>query len=149
MDQVLIDTNILVYAHQPAETAKYDRATWVVDTLAKNRSGRLSAQILAEFLNATTRGRHPILSIPEALHQATVLANAFPVFDLTAVIVLEAGRGVREHQLSYFDAQIWATARLNQVPAILTEDFTDGRRVEGVQFFNPFLPSFDLARWSS
>ncbi len=33
---------------------------------------------------------------------------------------------------SYFDAQIWATARLNQVPTIFTEDFTNGRRLEGV-----------------
>jgi predicted nucleic acid-binding protein len=148
MDQVLIDTNILVYAHQPSETTKYDRATRVVETLAESGAGRLSAQILGEFLNATTRGRRPILSIRDALRQATILADAFPVFDLTGLIVLEAGRGVREHQLSYFDAQIWATARLNQVPAIFTEDFTHGRRVEGVQFLNPLLASFDLAKWA-
>ena len=148
MDEVLIDTNILVYAHQASEATKYDRAKQVVETLARSGAGRLSAQILAEFLNATTRGRRPILSFREALHQAAILAEAFPVFDLTGLIVLEAGRGVREHQLSYFDAQIWATARLNQVPAIFTEDFTDGRRLEGVQFLNPLLPSFDLERWA-
>lgn len=34
-----------------------------------------------------------------------------PVFDLTLLIILEAGRGVRDHQLSYYDAQIWAIAR--------------------------------------
>ena len=44
--------------------------------------------------------------------------------------------------------QIWATARLNQVPTIFTEDFTNGRRVEGVQFLNPLLPAFDLTRWA-
>jgi predicted nucleic acid-binding protein len=148
MDQVLIDTNILVYAHQPSETTKYDRALQIVETLAENGSGRLSAQILGEFLNATTRGRRPILSVRDALRQATELADAFPLFDLTGLIVLEAGRGVREHQLSYFDAQIWATARLNQVPAIFTEDFTHGRRLEGVQFLNPLLASFDLAKWT-
>jgi predicted nucleic acid-binding protein len=148
MDQVLIDTNILVYAHQPSETTKYDRATQLVETLAENGSGRLSAQILGEFVNATTRGRRPILSVREALRQATKLADAFPLFDLTGLIVLEACRGVSEHQLSYFDAQIWATARLNQVPAIFTEDFTHGRRVEGVQFLNPLLASFDLSKWA-
>jgi predicted nucleic acid-binding protein len=110
--------------------------------------GRLSAQILGEFLSATTRGRRPILTMQEALRQVTLLGDALPVFDQTRLIVLEAGRGVHEHQLSYFDAQIWATARLNQVPTIFTEDFTNGRRVEGVQFLNPLLPAFDLARWS-
>jgi predicted nucleic acid-binding protein len=64
------------------------------------------------------------------------------------LVVLEAARGVRDHQLSYFDAQIWATARLNQVPTIFTEDFEHQRRLEGVQFLNPLLPEFALARWS-
>jgi hypothetical protein len=27
---------------------------------------------------------------------------------------------------------------------VFTEDFTNGRRVEGVQFLNPLLPAFDL-----
>jgi predicted nucleic acid-binding protein len=148
MDQVLIDTNILIYAHQPSEAIKNERALRLLETLAESGSGRLSAQILGEFLSATTRGRRPILSISDAFRQTTLLAEAFPPFDLTGLIVLEAGRGVREHQLSYFDAQIWATARLNQVPAIFTEDFTHGRRLEGVQFLNPLLASFDLAKWS-
>jgi predicted nucleic acid-binding protein len=148
MGEVLIDTNILIYAHQPSETVKYDRALRAIDTLMASGLGRLSAQILGEFLSATIRGRHPILTVHDALRQATLLAEALPVFDQTGLIVLEAGRGVREHQLSYFDAQIWATARLNQVPTIFTEDFTNGRRLEGVQFLNPLLTRFDLARWS-
>jgi predicted nucleic acid-binding protein len=148
MDEVLIDTNILVYAHQPSETVKHERALRTIETLMASRLGRLSAQILGEFLSATTRGRRPILTMQDALRQATLLGHALPVFDQTRLIVLEAGRGVHEHQLSYFDAQIWATARLNQVPTIFTEDFTSGRRVEGVQFLNPLLPGFDLARWS-
>jgi predicted nucleic acid-binding protein len=148
MGEVLIDTNILIYAHQPAEAVKYDRALRTIDTLMASGLGRLSAQILGEFLSATTRGRRPILTIHDALRQATLLADALPVFDQTGLIVLEAGRGVREHQLSYFDAQIWATARLNQVPTVFTEDFTNGRRLEGVQFLNPLIPKFDLARWS-
>lgn len=148
MGEVLIDTNILIYAHQPAERVKHERTLQTIETLTESGLGRLSAQILGEFLSATTRGLRPILSIQDALRQATLLSDAFPVFDQNAWIVLEAGRGVREHQLSYFDAQIWATARLNQVPTIFTEDFIDGRRIEGVQFLNPLLPAFDLARWS-
>jgi predicted nucleic acid-binding protein len=148
MDEVLIDTNILIYSHQPSETVKYERALRVLETLIGSGLGRLSAQVLGEFLSATTRGRRPILTIVDAFRQVTLLADALPIFDLTPMIVLEAGRGVRDHQLSYFDAQIWATARLNQVPTIFTEDFTNARRLEGVQFLNPLLPTFDLARWS-
>src|SRR5258708_14144042 len=94
MDEVLIDTNILIYAHQPSETAKYDRALRTIDTLMASGLGRLSAQILGEFLSAAIRGRRPILTVHDALRQATLLAEALPVFDQTGLIVLEAGRGV-------------------------------------------------------
>jgi predicted nucleic acid-binding protein len=64
------------------------------------------------------------------------------------MIVLEAVRGVRKHRLAYWDAQIWATARLNQVPLILSEDFSDGQVLKGVRFVNPFAPGFDLQVWA-
>jgi predicted nucleic acid-binding protein len=72
--------------------------------------------------------------------------------------VLEAVRGVRDHRLAYFDAQIWAVAKLNQVPVILSEDFNSGGTLlvpkaapyglgtlEGVHFLNPFDAGFNPA----
>jgi predicted nucleic acid-binding protein len=148
MAEVLIDTNILIYAHQPAERDKYRSALSTLEAVMESGLGRLSAQILAEFISATTRGSRPILTIDESLAQASLLAEAMPVLEITSLIVLEAGRGVRQHGLSYFDAQIWATARLNQIPTIFTEDFVNGRRIEGVQFLDPLASGFDLGPWS-
>jgi predicted nucleic acid-binding protein len=148
MAEVLIDTNILIYAHEPAETAKYSRAVETLEALSASGLGRLSAQVLGEFISATTRGRRPILNLEEALKQAALLADTFPVFENTRFIVLEAGRGVQQHQLSFYDAQIWATARLNQVPTIFTEDFQNDRHLEGVHFLNPLVAGFDLSRWA-
>ena len=68
-----------------------------------------------------------------------------PVLSVTGPVVIEAARGVRDHRMSYWDAQIWATARLNQVDVVLSEDFQEGRLLEGVRFVNPFAPSFDVA----
>lgn len=48
---------------------------------------------------------------------------------------------MRDHALGCFDAQIWAVARLNQVPFGLSEDFAAGSIVEGVTFLNPFEES--------
>ena len=148
MDQVLIDTNVLMYAHQPAEAAKYAQAVRAVEARTESGRGRFSAQVLGEFVIATTRGRRPLLSVAEALAQAERLAEALPVLAVNRLVVLEALRGVREHRLSYYDAQIGATARLNQVPTILTEDFAAGRRLEGVHFVNPFVSGFDLEHWT-
>jgi predicted nucleic acid-binding protein len=64
------------------------------------------------------------------------------------MIVLEAARGVRDHQLSYYDAQIWASARLNQIPVIFSEDFSNGSVIEGVQFMNPLADDFQLELWT-
>jgi predicted nucleic acid-binding protein len=147
MDEVLIDTNIVVYGYQPEERFKHPRAVDVLETLMENGRGRLSAQILAEFVNATTKKRRPILPIDEVQTQVEWLVDSFTVYDVTPFIIFEALRGVRQHRLSYFDAQIWATAKLNQVPTIFTEDFQNGRLLEGVLFVNPFHADFDFEEW--
>lgn len=139
MDQVLIDTNVLVYVHQTEDQAKRARAIEVLRTLFEEQRGRLSTQVLGEFVRVTTSGKRPILPIAEARVQLDELIRMFVVFNMTRFIVLEAARGVQQHQLSYYDAQIWATAKLHQIPTIYTEDFTHGRVVEGVQFVNPLL----------
>ena len=61
------------------------------------------------------------------------------------MIILEAARGARQHHFSYWDAQIWATAKLNQIPVVLSEDFSDGQSTEGIRFMNPFSAKFQLS----
>jgi predicted nucleic acid-binding protein len=58
-----------------------------------------------------------------------------------------AAGGVRDYQMSYFDAQIWATARLSQVRVIFSEDFNTGAILEGIKFVRPFEPDFDSSAW--
>jgi predicted nucleic acid-binding protein len=147
MEPVLIDTNVLVYASDPAETIRQDQAIRTLKSLESSRSGRLSAQCLAEFMHVTTRPRRQMYTPAEALQQVENLLRAFPVYDLTPLIVLEAARGARDHGLAYYDAQIWAAARLNQVTTVFSEDFRDGQVLEGVRFANPFADGFRLEDW--
>ena len=65
--------------------------------------------------------------------------------DTTAHVVLEAIRGARDHRLNYWDAQIWAVARLHRIPVVLSEDFSDGAVLEAIRFLNPFRPGFRVA----
>jgi len=96
---------------------------------------------------AVTRKISAPLSVAEAHERVKNYLQSWAVVDLTGMIVLEAARGVRDHQFSFWDAQIWATARLNQVPVIFSEDFTDGAVIEGIRFVNPFAESFDIEEW--
>jgi predicted nucleic acid-binding protein len=91
------------------------------------------------------RKLRPPLALEEARREVERLFAAFPVLPLTAPVIGEALRGVGEHGFSYYDAQVWATARLGQVPVILSEDFNPGATVEGVLFEDPFSSGFDLA----
>jgi predicted nucleic acid-binding protein len=148
MPPILIDTNLLVYLYDTGSPSKAANARRVLDHLELTRSGRLSVQCLAEFLHVSTRKLDPSLSRDEALTQASLFTRMWPIFDLTPLIVLEAARGARDHGLPYYDAQIWAAARLNQVTILFSEDFSDGQVLEGVRFVNPFSPDFQLEDWA-
>lgn len=86
------------------------------------------------------------LTVERALESLENYLASWEVFDTTSLVVFEAGRGVRDHRFSFYDAQIWAVARLNQVPVAFNEDFNAGM-IEGVQFVNPFREEFHLDDW--
>lgn len=146
MNTILLDTNVLVYFIDPRNRDRQDRAIDLIETLAENQMGRLSIQNLSEFLNVSKKFSD-LISLSEVIGQVNRWVNIFPVFDLTTMILQEAMRGLQVHQLSYYDAQIWATARLNQVPVVFSEDFQDGIVLDGVLITNPFSQGFDLNQW--
>ncbi len=133
---VLIDTNVLVYAYDRAEPRKQQRALDVLDQLVRSETGALNTQVLSEWFVTVTRKLQAPLSIGDATERLGYLVQAWPVLELSPMIVLEAARGVRDHQFSFWDAQFWATARLNQITLVLSEDFNVGATVEGVTFAN-------------
>ena len=147
MTAILADTNLLVYAHDPSDTVKQDTAIDVLAHLHSTGIGRLSTQTLSEFFVSTTRGKRTLLTVAKASHQVENLEASWIIVDITPPIVLEAMRGVRIHMFSYWNSQLWATARLNQIPIIFTEDFNIGSTIEGVRFVNPFAGDFQIEQW--
>ncbi len=143
--RALLDSNVLVYAFDAASRGKQVRAARLLEEIEPIGRGTLSTQVLGEFFRVVTEKiAHPLTPVQAHLELERLVA-AWPVLPITASIVIEAGRGVRDHRMPYWDAQLWATARLNQVEVLLSEDFQDGRVLGGVRFVNPFAPSFDLA----
>ncbi|NPV52765.1 MAG: PIN domain-containing protein [Firmicutes bacterium] len=146
-DRFFVDTNILVYAYDRSEPSKQEKAIHVLDWLAKTGRGVISVQVLSEFFVSITRKLTSPLDIDEGLERVDDYIRSWKVVDLTSYIVLEAIRGVRDHGFSFWDAQIWATARLNQIPVILSEDFNPSSVIDGVLFLNPFDENFNAERW--
>lgn len=144
MLRYLLDTNLLLYGFDASAPPKQQRALDVLARVGRAPSAALPAQALAEFSSVALRTLDPPLPPEEVYRQIELYEQTFPILPLTPAIVLEAVRGVRDHRFSYYDAQIWAAARLSQLPIILSEDFAVGSTVEGVTFLNPLDAGIDL-----
>ncbi len=145
--RVFVDTNILVYPYDRASPEKQMRARLVLRELVKAHAGVISAQVLAEFFVTVTRKLQAPVAVDQAERRVTNLRRTMDVVPTTSLIVQEAIRGVREHQFHFWDAMIWAAARLNQAALILSEDFQNGAEIEGVRIKNPFEENFHLEDW--
>jgi len=138
-ERFLVDTNVLVYAYDRTEYTKQGRSRQVLDWLYGKGLGVLSTQVLGEFFSAVTRGLTPRMSAQEGYAIVKDYASSWKVVPAAAETILESARGVVEHHFSFYDAQIWATAKLNSIPGVLSEDFSHASRIEGVEFLNPFV----------
>jgi predicted nucleic acid-binding protein len=140
----LIDTNVLVYAGDADEPVKRQRALEVIAEAVARGAGVVTTQILAEYFVTVTRRFAETLGPEEAMDRLERLAEAHEVLDVSSPVVREAARGASRYGLPYWDAQIWASARLAGIDTVLTEDVPGRGEIEGVRFVNPFAEGFSL-----
>ena len=132
-----LDTNILVYAVDRDAGDLHEQSRQLLAQAAP-RDCVLTVQALAEFIHVTTRKK--LLPIHHASAFVSDWLDVFQIASADAPAMLEAIGAVEEHQLSFWDAMIWATARRTGCSALVSEDMQDGRRLGGVEFVNPFAP---------
>jgi predicted nucleic acid-binding protein len=134
-----VDTNILIYAHDPAEPVKQPIAIELIEDLIARGVFSMSVQVLNEFYAVSTRPhRPPSLSHEQAAGIVRDLANSAMIQPLTASVVDRALDAIPRHGFSFWDALVWAAAREDGAAILYTEDFQHGREVEGVRIVNPF-----------
>jgi predicted nucleic acid-binding protein len=146
-DSILVDTNVVVYVYDRSEPRKQQHAIRVLNSLRASDSGVLAPQVLAEFFVTVTRKLAAPLGIADAIVRLENLSQSWRIAEYGVPVALEAARGVRDYQFNFWDAQIWAVARLNQIDVVFSEDFNTGSVIEGVRFVNPFAEDFMLAEW--
>lgn len=108
----------------------------------------MSVKTLSEFFVVVRRIPQPLTN-DQALLELQKHVAIWPILDLTPTIVIEAARGVKDYGFSYWDAQMWATAKTYSLTALFTEDMNTGSTIEGVEIINPLDKSFDLISWLS
>ncbi|MDO8915286.1 MAG: PIN domain-containing protein [Coriobacteriia bacterium] len=141
----LVDTNVLVYAHDRADPRKQERALAVADELASNGAGAVSTQVLAEYFDVVTRSIAAPLPRDVAAARVSDLVAAWTVLTVTPDVLALATAACVRRQWRIYDAQIWAVAKANGIDVVLTEDFADGTEFEGVRFVDPFAAGFESA----
>ena len=125
------DTNILVYAQQM--DGKGDRARALFAG-----GGKLSVQVLNEFTAVSRRKqRRDWREIDEAV--ADVLTIVDPPLPLSLDLHHSARSLAQDHQLSFYDALIVATAIEAGCDTLFSEDMQHGRSIGGLAIVNPFL----------
>lgn len=141
----MLDANVLVYADDAQEPSKAARAALLIAFLIETGRAVITPQVLGEYWIAVTRKFSPPMESERAEARIHEYRNFMRVFPYDSVLVAEAVRGVRRYGFHYYDAQVWAAARLAAVDVVLSEDFDSGAEIEGVRFVNPFAEDFDVS----
>ena len=139
----LVDTNVLVYRHDPRDPAKQRVARTLLREGLEQETLRIPHQAIIEFVQAVTRpvrrGGAGLLTRADALREAEDVLAQFEILYPVESLLRTAIRGVATYQLSWLDAHLWAYAEHYGLDEILSEDFSDGQLIGSVRIRNPFV----------
>lgn len=133
-DQVFVDTNILVYAHDKDAGDKYLIAKEKVESLW-NRPilPSISVQVLQEFYVNLIRKR-----VKSSDARETVMNYLeWDVVDNDRALLLEGIHLQEKLSISFWDALIIAAAKRAKARELWSEDLNPSRYYEGVVVVNP------------
>lgn len=137
----LVDTNVLVYHFDARSPDKQRIARDLLRTGVAERRLVIAHQAVIEFYRAVTKHAPPLpylLDEIAARREAEVLMRELDVLYPNADVLHTALRGRAEHQLSWYDAHMWAYAEVFGLTTILSEDFQHDRMYGRVRAVNPF-----------
>lgn len=137
-DRVFVDTNVLIYARDAAQPEKQSRAALWMESLWRNRTGRLSYQVLQEYYVIVTQKLKPGLATEKARQDVRRLVLWQP--ERTDAALLESAWSLADrYGFSWWDAQIVAAAKRARCSLLISEDLQDGLNIDGLRIINPFL----------
>jgi predicted nucleic acid-binding protein len=141
--RVFVDTNILIYALDPAEPAKRQASTDLLKTAISNRSLTLSPQSLNETYRVLVQRRR-LMPIDAARSYIRTLAP-WAIAPLDAKTTERAFAVEDETGYGWWDCLMLASALQAECRMFVSEDLQDGREVAGMRIASPFADGFARA----
>ena len=136
--RLFVDTNILIYALDPAEPAKRAMSADLLRRTMANHTLVLSPQNLNECYRILVERRR---LIPEAAARS-YLTCLMPwcIAPLDARTTAKAWAVQDEAGLAWWDALLVAAALMAGCKLFISEDMQDGQSISGMKVVNPFRP---------
>ncbi|MGC2298993.1 MAG: PIN domain-containing protein [Acidobacteriaceae bacterium] len=130
-----VDSNVLVYWVDGSDPAKQQRASLWIGELWKDRSGRISFQVLQEFFFAATKRRPEVV---EKIRAEVRNLLAWHPVSIDPPLLELAWKIQDRYHLSFWDSLIVAAAKAASCRWLLTEDLQAGQTIDGITVINPF-----------
>jgi predicted nucleic acid-binding protein len=136
-ERQLVDTNVLVYAHDVSAGPKAARARQLLDELWSTGRGCVSIQILQEFYVTVTRMTRRVLD-PATASEVVADLGTWLVHAPTPADVLAAIALHRRRRIAFWDAMVMQSAAQLGCQTVWSEDLSAGQAYNGVTVRNPF-----------
>ena len=134
-DLCFVDSNVFVYARDPRDPAKQQRARQWSDHLWTHRLGRTSTQVLSETYIALRRLGG---AAPDDIWGSVERLVAWRPQAIDEKVILQAREVERRWRLSWWDSLIVAAAQMQDCSVLLTEDLHDGAAFGTLVVRSPF-----------
>ncbi len=131
-----LDTNILIYAIDRDAGQKHHLSKKLISAAALCDCV-LTLQTLGEFFFATTRKN--LLDPSDTIRFLDSFQKVFDTVSATSSSLHEAIDIIKNHQISFWDAMQFSTAKQAGCVALLSEDLQDDWRYSGLTVINPFV----------
>ena len=141
--RVFVDTNILIYALDPADPAKRQASVALLKMTIANRSLTLSPQSLNETYRVLVQRRR-LMPVDAARTYIRTLAP-WAIAPLDATTTERAFAVEDETGYSWWDCLMLASALQAECRLFVSEDLQDGRHVADMRIANPFAEGFAKA----
>jgi predicted nucleic acid-binding protein len=129
---------IFVYTFDAQAPAKAKKAAGLIRRAADTGDGIVSYQIVQEFFNVALRRFSQPMTAAEAEQYLVTVFRPLLAVHSSPAIYIEALRISSKHRLAWYDSLVVAGALEGHCKILYSEDFQDGREIEGLQIENPF-----------
>ena len=130
-----VDTNILIYTHDPRDPVKQETAVHLVASLT---DGVLLWQVACEYLAASRKLEQFGHSRAKAWQELQRLRGAWVTAVPSWSVMEQAEDLLTRYHLTIWDALIVAACLESGVKRLYSEDFDSSARATGLEIVNPF-----------